>query len=290
VAGGACVLDPDELLPANPPGHPIAYVTLGVALADDIYLLSAQGQEDNLSEFVANDNWPSWSPDGQSLVFQSDRDRFGSTEVYLLTNPGGLPAAVRLTNDTVHQDGQPAWSPLGNRIAFVSDRDSAGFDIYLMTPGGTDVVRLTSDSGNSAQPAWSPTGDRIAFASDRNGFVDIYVMDSVGGSLINLTNSNDSDLAPQWSPDGTKIAFHSNRETDDYAIWVMDATGANATRLTPSDPPCELPHWSPDGARLAFDCNGDIYIANADGSGLMQITRTTNQQRIEFMPRWRPVP
>lgn len=283
-----CVLDPDELLPPIPPGAPVAYVTLGVALQDDIFLLSAAGQETNLSRFVYNDNWPSWSPDGHALAFQSDRAKFASTEIYILTDPGDSSLLSRLTNDTLHQDGQPAWSPLGNRIAFVSDRDSAGFDIYLMTPAGGNVVRLTSDSGHSAHPAWSPTGDRILFASDRSGVVDIYVMDTLGGNLVNLTNSPSSNLAPQWSPDGTKIAFHSNRVDQSFAVWVMNADGSNPVQLTPNEPPCELPHWSPDGLRLAFDCNGDIYIANANGSGLTQITRTTNVQRIEFMPRWRP--
>lgn len=287
---GACALEPDELLPPNAPGHPMAYVTLGVAFRDDIYLLTAQGRETNLTNFVANDNWPSWSPDGSTLAFQSDRDWGGKMEVYVLRYPGTDSSVLsRLTQDTARQDGQPAWAPSGNRLAFVSDRDSAGFDIYLMSPSGTSVVRLTADSGHSTQPAWSPAGDRLAFASDRSGLVDIYVMDTLGGNVVNLTNSAASDLAPQWSPDGTRIAFHSNRGAGgDFAVWVMNADGSNLVQITPNDPPCELPHWTPDGQRLTFDCDGDVYVANPDGSGLTQITRTTNQQRIEFMPRWRP--
>jgi Tol biopolymer transport system component len=286
---GACV-EPDPLLPPNAPGHPMAYVTLGLAFRDDIYLLSAQGVETNLTSYAADDSWPSWSPDGSALAFQSDRDWLGSMDVYVVQDPGTDSSVVsRLTADTVHQDGQPAWSPSGNRLAFVSNRDSAGFDIYMMTPGGTGQVRLTSDAGNSTQPAWSPQGDRLAFASDRSSVVDIYIMDTLGGNVVNLTNNAASDLAPQWSPDGSKIAFHSDRgATNDFAVWVMNADGSNLVQITPDEPPCELPHWTTDGLRLTFDCDGDIYVANADGSSRMQITRTTNQQRIEFMPRWRP--
>src|SRR5688572_1379880 len=62
--------------------------------------------------------YPSWSPDGSTVVYQSDRD--GNWEIYihnLVTGP--------LTNLTQNaaDDTNPAWSPDGSRIAFVSNRD-----------------------------------------------------------------------------------------------------------------------------------------------------------------------
>ena len=290
LVGAGCVLDPDPTLPPLAPGHPLGYVAEGPSGRRDIFLLSANAATDeNLTLFPASDFWPAWSPDGSQLAFESNRDDTAKTEVYVLTVATG--AVVRLTDDTGFADGQPAWSPLGNRIAFASDRDSARLDIYLMDPDGGNVRRLTTDADNSAQPAWSPAGDRIAFVSDRTGSPDIFVMDTLGGNVVNLTNDGLVDLAPAWSPNGLKIAFHSNRDPAGFAIWVIDTTsGATPVQVSPSDPPCELPDWAPDGLRIAYDCDGDIYVASADGSNRVRITRTTNQQRLEVMPRWRPVP
>jgi TolB protein len=292
LALSTCGLQPDTLLPPRAPGHPIAYVSQGLARNDDIFLLSADASSDvNLTSFTAYDSWPAWSPDGAQLAFESNRDDPRQTEVYVLTLADRTVA--RLTNDTGYADAQPAWSPLGNRLAFVSDRDSAGYDIYLMNTTGTGVTRLTTDLTNSAQPAWSPDGARIAFATDRNGpggIGEIYVMDTTGGNQINLTNNPANDLTPAWSPDGQKIAFMSNRDSATFAIWVMDANGANPKRITSTALDCGLPSWTPDGLRLAFECDADIWVANADGTGRTQITRTTNQQRSEAMPRWKPVP
>ena len=287
----ACGLGTDHqpLLPPLAPGHALAYVSQGVATRDDIFLLSADGTSDvNLTANVAYDSWPAWSPDGTQLAFESNRDDLYHTEVYVLTLSSG--SVARLTADTSHEDAQPAWSPLGNRIAFVSDRDSAGFDIDLMDVNGSNVVRLTTDSGNDVQPAWSPDGSRIAFASDRSsprGIGDIYVMDTTGAGVVNLTQNAASDLAPAWSPDGTKIAFMSDRDPAGFAVWVMDSDGSNPVRVSPTTP-CGVPSWTPDGQRLAFECDADIWVANADGTGLLRITRTANNQRSEVMPRWRP--
>ena len=285
----AACLDPDPVLPPIAPGHDMVYVSGGIGGADDIYLLTADGQEGNLTVFAAHDSWPSWSPTGNSLAFQTNRDKVGSSEIYILTGVGtAASTVVRVTDDTAHHDAQPAWSPLGDRIAFVSDRDSMGLDIYLMSPLGENRVRLTTDSANSAQPAWSPTGDRIVFVSDRSGTTDIWIMDTVGGNAVNLTNDGSIDLSPAWSPDGTRIAFHSDRDSLDFAIYVMNADGSNRVKVTPSNPPCELPHWKPDGLLLAYDCDGDVWTSNPDGTNRQQITRTNNQQRLESRPRWRP--
>jgi len=291
VLGAACSLEPDAVLPPLPPGHALAYVSQGIAFRDEIFVLSANADTDkNITLHSSYDFWPSWSPDGSQIAFESNRDDTLKTEVYVITL--ATTGLLRLTEDTGFVDGQPAWSPLGNRIAFISDRDSARTDIYLMDESGGNVKRLTTDSANDAQPAWSPAGDRIAFASDRSGggHIDIFVMDTLGGNVVNLTNSASVNLAPAWSPDGTKIAFHSNRDPTGFAVWVMDANGANPVKISPTNPPCELPSWTPDGLRIAFDCDGDIYVASPDGSNRQRITRTTNLQRLESMPRWKPVP
>src|SRR6266550_2326028 len=259
----ACGLGADHqpLLPPLAPGHALAYVSQGVATRDDIFLLSADGTSDvNLTSNVAYDSWPAWSPDGTQLAFESNRDDLYHTEVYVLTLSSG--SVARLTADTSHEDAQPAWSPLGNRLASVSD----------------------------VQPAWSPDGSKIAFASDRSsprGIGDIYVMDTTGAGVVNLTQNAANDLAPAWSPDGTKIAFMSDRDPAGFAVWVMDSDGSNPVRVSPTTP-CGVPSWTPDGQRLAFECDADIWVANADGTGLLRITRTANNQRSEVMPRWRP--
>jgi Tol biopolymer transport system component len=289
--GTACTLEPDPVLPPLPPGRAIAYVSTGIAFRPDVFILNADATADsNITLHRLYDFWPSWSPDGSQIAFESSRDDSLFTEVYIVTLASG--GMVRLTDDSGYIDGQPAWSPLGNRIAFASNRDSAGADIYLMDVDGSNVKRLTTDAANDGQPAWSPTGDRIAFVSDRVGgsSTDIFVMDTAGNNVVNVTNVAGVDLAPAWSPDGSKIAFHSDRDPAGFAIWVMDANGANPAKVSPANPPCELPSWRPDGLQLAFDCDGDIWVSNPDGSNRQRITRTTNSQRLETLPRWKPVP
>lgn len=286
----ACGLDPEPVPPPLAPGQPLAYVSSGLANADDIFVLSADAQSDvNVTNFASYDSWPAWSPDGSQMAFESNRDDPSFTEIYIIQVDSHY--LTRLTADTGFADAQPAWSPLGTRIAFVSDRDSAGFDIYLMNVDGTGVKRLTADSANSVQPAWSPDGAKIAFATDRDAPEgEIYVMDTAGGNLVNLTHNPANDLTPAWSPDGSEIAFMSDRDSSAFGIFVMNAGGGNIRRLTPSTIPCGVPSWSHDGTRLAFECDADVYVVNADGTGLARITRTGNTQRSETQPRWKPVP
>lgn len=290
ISGCALGQDDPAMTPATAPGQPFAYVSQGLDLRDDVFLLSADGKVDsNLTRSGGYDSWPSWSPDGLKIAFESERATLGASDIFVLTLDGSV-ATARITFDTVHSDVQPAWSPLGNRIAFVSSRDSAGFDIYLMDVDGGNVTRLTTDAEHSVQPAWSPDGSKLAFASNRTGSGEVFVMDTLGGNVVNLTNAAGEDLTPAWSPDGQRIAFMSNRGATGsaYAIWVMNADGGNPVKISPSAPPCELPHWQPGGQRVIYDCDGDIFMVNPDGTNRVQITHTGNTQRSEVMARWKP--
>lgn len=273
---------------ATAPGGIFAYVSQGLDLRDDIFMLSADGKVDsNLTRNGGVDSWPSWSPDGKRIVFESERAKALNNDLYILTLDGSA-ATRRITFDTIAQDAQPSWSPLGNRIAFASTRDSAGSDIYLVDTTGANVTRLTTDPQSSVHPAWSPDGSKIAFASNRAGNGDVFVMDTLGGTVVNLTNNDSQDLTPSWSPDGQKIVFMSDRGGAGFAIWIMNADGSSQAKISASAPPCELPHWQPAGQRVAFDCDGDVFIMNPDGTNRLQITHTGNTTRTEIMARWKP--
>lgn len=288
ITGCALGQDDPSTVPATAPGAPFAYVSQGLDLRDDVFLLSADGKVDsNLTRSAGYDSWPAWSPDGLKIAFESERATAGTSDIFVLTLDGSV-ATTRITFDTLNSDVQPAWSPLGNRIAFVSSRDSAGFDIYLMDVTGANVTRLTTDAQHSVQPAWSPDGGKLAFATNRTGAGEVFVMDTLGGNVVNLSNASGEDLTPAWSPDGQKIAFMSDRGGGGFAIWVMNADGSNQVKISTSTPPCELPHWQPGGQRVAFDCDGDVFIVNPDGTNRTQITHTRNTVRSEVMARWKP--
>lgn len=231
-----------------------------------------------LTNHPARDFGPAWSPDGTRIAFASERD--GNLEIYVMNADGS--GATRLTNHPA-TDWGPTWSPDGARIAFASERDGDG-EIYVINADGSGVKRLTNDPARDFAPAWSPDGARIAFTSSIDGNGEIYVMNPDGSRLTNLTNNPSWDANATWSPDSARIAFSSGRDGAG-GIYAMNADGSGLTLLT-SQRSDATPSWSPDGSRIAFisyrgtsfrdgtqySGHPEIYVMNADGSGLTRLT------------------
>jgi ABC-type sugar transport system substrate-binding protein len=99
----------------------------------------------------------------------------------------------------------------------------------------------------------------IAFDSDRDGNREIYVMDPDGKNTVNLTNNPADDFGPAWSPDGQEIAFVSNRENEQGGgqyIYIMNADGSDVRQLTTGNN-SDHPDWSHDGSAIVFSSDAN---------------------------------
>src|SRR5687767_6613454 len=179
-----------------------------------------------------NDAWPRWSPDGKWIVFHSNVD--GNFEIYLIDADG-----TNLTRVTNYPglDQFPEWSPNGKQLAIRRDTD-----IYLIDLDGSNPIQLTDEAiGFNQMPSWSPDGQMLAFLSTREGYPSVFVMDIDGSNQVNLTPKPDdvlatawSSRAPGWSRNGKYIYFTGRRPVTSVSenIFVMNADGTEVTQLT----------------------------------------------------------
>ena len=93
----------------------------------------------NLTNSASMDWFPSWSPDGQRIAFESNRD--GPIALYLM-DPDGSDVA-RLTTDNGIVIGRPTWSPDSTRLAFPCRVEGSNDDICAINADGSNLVRLT---------------------------------------------------------------------------------------------------------------------------------------------------
>jgi TolB protein len=179
----------------------------GDAVADiEVVRTDGSGLE-VLTDGLGNAGFPSWSPDGQEIVFRTS----GKNGSHLSIVNVRTHAVRALTTGSNH-DNFPSWSPKGDRIVFSSFRDR-DYEIYSIRPDGTDIKRLTYAPGNDAHPSYSPDGNWIAFASARGGFKDesmlhpfnpqpyggIYVRTD-GSDVRMLTENQYENATPSWIP------------------------------------------------------------------------------------------
>lgn len=128
---------------------------------------------------------------------------------------------------------------------------------------------VTVQLSDGVQPARSPDGSRVALSSYRDRNNEIYVMRADGSLPENLTRHEASDLAPCWSPDGRRIAFTSDRNGErevgppgsghyNSDIFIMNADGTGVRQLTFDPVEADDPAWSPDGLSIAYTSEREV--------------------------------
>ncbi|HVV83415.1 MAG TPA: hypothetical protein VHE35_10105 [Kofleriaceae bacterium] len=221
---------------------------------------------------------PDAAPVPRTIAFTSDRT--GNREIFTMRLDGTM--VTNLSNNSA-SDTSPLWAPTGDRIAFLSDRTGVQ-ELYVVGLDGTNLTNVSH--GQAAEPVWAPNGTNLAFASTRTGQAQIYVGRTDGPPPAQVTfDATDTSFSQvAWSPDGARLLY-----TNGTSLATMNTDGSDP-RVIASDGIYLWPMWSPDGQKVLFDGRPklffEIYVANSDGSDLVDVTSTPAVHEREA--RWSP--
>lgn len=181
-----------------------------------LYVFGADGSRDyqNLTDGSLNAGFPSWSPQGDQLVYRLWNWTAGPLGLHVMDMDDG--AVTRITDGW---DNTPGWSPDGELIVFTRQTnwtwgpswDADRFDIATCRPDGSDVKILTDSQANDAHAVWSTDG-RIMYNTGMYGFRDesalyddtfqpygqLVVMNADGSNKTMLTDSLWEDSMPMY--------------------------------------------------------------------------------------------
>lgn len=196
----------------------------------ELYALSEKsGQFTRLTDARGYDAEASYSPDGQWIVFSSNRDAYNRTlsgteqkqlevdpsyfaEIYIMRADG---SGVRRLTNVAGYDGGPFFFPDGSRIIWRRfDEQGLIADVWTARPDGTDARRITDFGAMSWAPYVHPSGQYILFASNKLGFenFEVYMVDVEGRKEpVRITYADGFDGLPVPSPDGRRLAWTSSR-------------------------------------------------------------------------------
>ncbi len=258
-------------LNVSPDGSKFLFSALG-----DIWMLErGKLQPIPLTNDPYLDADPTWSPDGKTIAFLTDRT--GHMALWLHDVASGKQRELLKMEYDINY---PAWSPDGSRIAFYMGdaRNSWGMGtLQSVEVKSQKVVQLHDALFVPSQPSWSPDGKTIALSGlhvystrFREGINKILLLSLDGKEDRFVSPIEERSLGmrakngPAWSPDGKSMAY-----VQDGLLWVIavDKTGelvGPPRRLT--NELSEVPSWTADSKTLVYFATDTIkQIRLSDG-------------------------
>ena len=267
----------------SPDGSQIAFAAVG-----DLYVMPVGGGAAvNLTKDVALDTDPSWSPDGGSLVYSSDKD---SPQLQLWVRDMKSGQSRKVTNIATQPQGA-SFSPDGKRIVFFNvDGMWRVAEMSILDLDSGKIVKIHDSLPQPGTPTWSPDGKRIALAGIapmtvrfREGTNQVQTIAATGGDvkwyapIPMLSIDSRGGGGPVWSPDGTKMAAIFEGV---LSVWPVAASGE------PQGPPrrvtsesAHAPSWQGDSRHILYQSLDQLRIVDIE---------TGDTKTVPFNMTWTP--
>lgn len=227
---------------------------------EDIYVLDLQApsisaSKTKLVDHPADDKLMGWSPDGRSILFQSDRN--GSRGAWLLPMQGGRasgppqlvkPDLATGTSEVISKGFTSNGSLYYALRLRPLDAQVASLDLTMGRLTNPPKPLTNRFSGSTCCPQWSPDGNRVLYEGPNR---TIYVRTLDSGEERELLPQLAQTFRPRWHPDGQSLVVTGYSKDNRPGIYRVDLTTGAAGLLAPLETP--QPGWiSPDGSTLYY--------------------------------------
>jgi len=196
----------------------------------------ASARVDQLTDGNGYEHSIDWSPNGQELLFLTNRDadddEFFNYDVYALKL---ADKSVRRLSATESNEYHPAWSPDGRMIAFqatkrgLTDRETTMEDthVWVMNADGTNRRDVGASVDNrQGVPQWTSDSGAVLFTVQDRGNVRLYRMPANGGKAEIVVSERGA--VGSFSARGNAIAYALATPSDQAELYV---TGKKMTDL-----------------------------------------------------------
>ncbi len=279
----------------SPDGRLIVFFQSSGGPMGDLWIVPSSGGTPRRLTFDDTEGGtPTWTPDGQFVIFSSKRT--GSHTLWRIPVAGGEAEAM---TSGAGEDRDPQVSFDGRRLIYTNVRNS--FSVEMLNVSTGRRTSLATRRTTIAGPRFSPSGDRITFFHETDAGTHLWTFDVEGNNLRQITSAKgERNILPRWSAKGDALFFRQILPKDSFRrVSVLGGGSTEAgpwpwnswVELDPSDRAVVYNEPGESARRVEVPAApGGLPVADTGVTIVRQLESgvETILERALIRPRWSP--